>query len=114
MQIYDIIKRYRYIIITNKSHIKPVFELLATDKNIRWSSGCDIYGHNNEMEYVFENHPTAYIELVLLKYSSWDIRLSYSEFWHTDYKTTYRQQEYITSQDLLTASKKSIIILNKN
>lgn len=112
MQIYNIVKRYRYIIITNKSHIKPVFDLLATNKNIRWRSGCDMNGHNKEMEYVFEGHPMAYIELDLSKYFTGDILLSYSEFWNTNYKNYYKQEKYITSQDLLTASEKSIILLN--
>lgn len=112
MQIYDIIKRYGYIIITNKSHIKPVFDLLATDKYIRWTSGRDINTHNKEMEHFLKWHPRAYIELGLCKYFTGDICLTYGEFWHTNYKDLYKQEAYITSQDLLTASEKSIIILN--
>lgn len=115
MSIYDILKRYKYLIITRKNQIAPLFKLLAKDVQIEWLSGCDIKEHNREFKEYFDYYKTdvfVSIDLDIIPYNN-KICMSYSTYMYYSPELVFDDNTYILAKDLLTASKKSIIILNK-
>ncbi len=117
MTIHNILKRYKYLIITRKNQIVPLFKLLAKDEHIRWASGCDIKEYNREFKDFFDYYKTDSFVSIDLNTTSYNnkIYMSYETYsYYNSPELVFDDNTYILAQDLLTASKKSIIILNKN